>query len=52
MVGFILLLIAGIPFYFLLQPPKRRAKSINHLFENKYLLDLQKLGIQETGENH
>lgn len=56
MVGFFLLLLCGIPLYLVLHPPRKIKASRNHLFQTKYLIDLQKfdvqnLGYQETGEN-
>lgn len=50
MVGFLLISLAGVAFYFLLQPPHKAEETLNHSFQKKYLLDVQKLGYQKTGE--
>jgi hypothetical protein len=51
MFGFFVVILVGIPLYFLLQPPRRAEPFPNTSFQNKYLLDLKKLGYHETGEN-
>jgi hypothetical protein len=51
MYGFLLMLLVGIPLYFLLQPPQQTDYARKHFIPDRYQLDLEKIGFKETGEH-